>query len=86
MESYHKLNKEAEKFREWKKTLQHHKEVLSHCSYQLHHRRRQLMQQLLFVYPIQKINETKFIINGIYLPNSDLLTGRYKFNNDEGMS
>lgn len=52
-----------------------HKEVLSHCSYQLHHRRRQLMQELLFLYPIQQVNEKKYIINSVYLPNSDILQG-----------
>lgn len=75
MENYHKLNKEAERMKEWKQLLVQHKDILSHCSYQLHHRRRQLLQQLLFIYPIKQVNEHKFIISGIYLPSSDLLTG-----------
>lgn len=75
MESYHKLSKESEKIKEWKKVLIQHKEILSHSSYQLHHRRRQLLQELLFIYPIKQIHSNKFVVHGVYLPNSDMLTG-----------
>lgn len=75
MENYHQLSKESERMKEWKKVLVQHKEVLSHCSYQLHHRRRQLLQELLFIYPIKQINSNKFVVHGVYLPNSDMLSG-----------
>lgn len=78
MENYHKLCKESEKMREWKKVLVQHKEILSNCSYQLHHRRRQLLQQLLFIYPIKEVHPHKFIVHGVYLPNSDMLNGKLK--------
>lgn len=75
MESYHKLSRDAEKLKEWKKEQVQLRESLIHVTTQLHHRRRQLMNQLLFIYPLEDINSHKRSINGIYLPFSNMLSG-----------
>lgn len=75
MNKYLKLNKEAESLRELQKNLIPNRDLLMNLCSQLHHRRRQLLQQLLFIYPIQKLAEKKYTIHGIYVPNSDILSG-----------
>lgn len=75
MENYHTLHRDIEKLREIKGVLLHNTEVLSYMNSQLQHRRRQLLQELLFIYPIDKITDNKYNIYGIYLPHSDVLPG-----------
>lgn len=74
MENYRKLSRDSEKLKEWRKEQFQLKELLLQANTQLHHRRRQLMSQLLFIYPIQQVSPRKCVINGIYLPDSEMLS------------
>ncbi|KAI4471451.1 uv radiation resistance-associated protein [Holotrichia oblita] len=82
MEDYHHLSKEIEKLRECKREQIHHREILLEYTAQLHHRRRQLMAQLLDLYPIECTNDQKYKINGVHLPNSELLNDSQYSGND----
>ncbi|KAJ8954099.1 hypothetical protein NQ318_004404 [Aromia moschata] len=73
MENYHHLSRESEKLKEYKRSLMQHREVYSLINSQLQQRRRRLLQELLFIYPIQRVSENKYTVHGIYLPNSDIL-------------
>ncbi|CAH0547955.1 unnamed protein product [Brassicogethes aeneus] len=73
MENYHTLSRDAEKLKEIKRNLCHHSEIQQHVNAHVQHRRRQLMRQLLFIYPILKRSDSKYLIHNIYLPNSDIL-------------
>lgn len=75
MENYRKLSKSIERLKDTKKELFQQREELIHISSQLHNRRRQLVSQLLTIYPINETTPGRFIINNVYLPNADLLTG-----------
>lgn len=75
MDDYYKLKRETEKLKDLKKHMIPNQELLMTLHSQLFHRRRQLLQQLLFIYPIKQISDKKYTIHGIYVPNSDLLTG-----------
>lgn len=75
MEDYRHLSKEIEKLRECKREQIHHREILLEYTAELHNRRRQLMAQLLEIYPIECTNDQKYKINGVHLPNSELLNG-----------
>lgn len=79
MENYHKLSRGSEKLKEFKKDIVDHREILSQINSQLQYRRRQLLQELLFIYPIIRIDENQYTIYGIYLPNSDKLAGKCPF-------
>lgn len=76
MENYHLLSRERERLREYKKSLLQHREVYSLICIQLQQRRRRLLQELLFIYPIEKHSEDKYTIHGIYLPRSDIIAGK----------
>lgn len=80
MENYHKLSRGTETLKEYQKDIIHHREVLSHLYSQLQHRRKQLLQELLFIYPIKKVDDNKYTIHEIYLPYSDKLAGNYLYN------
>ncbi|XP_018564038.1 uncharacterized protein LOC108905583 [Anoplophora glabripennis] len=73
MENYHMLSREGERLKEYKKSLLQHREVYSLIYFQLQQRRRRLLQELLFIYPIDKHSEEKYTVHGIYLPRSDIL-------------
>ncbi|XP_072382566.1 UV radiation resistance-associated gene protein [Diabrotica undecimpunctata] len=73
MENYHKLSRGSEKLKEYKKNILHHKEIYSNIHSQLQQRRRQLLRELLFIFPIENICDDKYTIIGIHLPNSDVL-------------
>lgn len=75
MENYRKLSKDIEKLKEYKREQIHQHEELIHVSSQLHHRRRQLVAQLLVIYPIAEVQKNKYFINNIHLPDADLLAG-----------
>lgn len=77
MENYHHLNREIDKLKEIKGVLLHNAEVLSYMNSQLQHKRRQKLQELLLIYPIEKISDTKYSIYGVYLPYSDVLPGKF---------
>lgn len=76
MESYHKLSRGTDRLKEFKKEIVHHKEILSELHSQLLFRKKQLLQELLFIYPIKRYDDNKYTICGIYLPNSDKLAGK----------
>lgn len=75
MENYHKLSRGLEKLKEYKKNLIHHREMYTNIYSQLQQRRRQLLKELLFIFPIEKTSQDKYTIIGIHLPNSDVLAG-----------
>lgn len=79
MENYRKLSRDSDKLKEWRKEQVQLKEILHQINAQLHHRRRQLVSQLLLIYPITKASPNKYYINGIYLPDSEMLSGNVKF-------
>ncbi|XP_076272964.1 UV-resistance associated gene [Rhynchophorus ferrugineus] len=73
--AYHTLSKNIEKFKEYKHNYLRHKELFLHTTKQIQARQKQLLKELLFLYPIEKIpNENKYTMLGIYLPNSEILT------------
>jgi hypothetical protein len=74
MDSYYRLSRETDKLKELKKNMVPTHDLLMTLYSQLYHRRRQLLQQLLFIYPIQQMTEKKYTIQGIYVPNSDILS------------
>ncbi|XP_030757323.1 uncharacterized protein LOC115883148 [Sitophilus oryzae] len=75
MSFYHSLNRDMERLKEYNYSFLHHKEHLMYITRQLYFRQKQLLKELLFIYPIEKIpNENKYTMLGIYLPNSELLT------------
>lgn len=76
MENYHKLSRGSEKLKDYKKDILHHKEIYSQLNVQLHQRRRKLLEELLFIYPIEKLNDGRYTINEIHLPNSDVIAGK----------
>ncbi|CAH1155271.1 unnamed protein product [Phaedon cochleariae] len=73
MENYHKLSRGSEKLKEYKKNLFHHRELYSNFNSQLQQRRKKLLRELLFIYPIDKMENDRYSIFKIYLPNSDIL-------------
>ncbi|XP_025830467.1 UV radiation resistance-associated gene protein [Agrilus planipennis] len=72
MDNYRQLSKDSDKLKEWKLEELHIKENLQHTLLQLHHRQKQLMIQLLDIYPISSTPDNKFFIQNVYLPNSDV--------------
>lgn len=74
MENFRILSKEKEKLKEYHKVVKQHQELLIHKKSQLFQRKRQLLQQLLWIYPIQEAPDKKYTIKGMHLPNSDLLS------------
>ena len=81
MEGYHRLHKEIVRLKEYKSQQKKHKEVLVQNTGQLLHRRKQMISQLLQLYPIECIEGKKYHINGVHLPNSDYLHGKLIFEN-----
>ncbi|KAJ8924929.1 hypothetical protein NQ315_001092 [Exocentrus adspersus] len=73
MENYHLLSREGDRLKEYKRSLQQHREVYSVLYSHLQQRRRRLLRELLFIYPIDKHSEDKYTVHGIYLPRSDIL-------------
>lgn len=74
MDNYHSLKREKERLRQYQTFVHQHRELLVHLNSQLQHRKKQLLQELLVIYPIHQISDTKFTINGVHLPNSDVLS------------
>lgn len=79
MENYHLLSRDRERLKEYKKSLLQHREVYSLIYLQLQQRRRRLLQELLFIYPIDKHSEEKYTVHGIYMPRSDIIAGKSIF-------
>ncbi|XP_074032875.1 UV-resistance associated gene isoform X2 [Leptinotarsa decemlineata] len=73
MENYRQLSREAENLKECKKIIYEHRELYSNINMHLQLRRRQLLKQLLQIFPIERTSDDKFTICGIHLPNSDIL-------------
>ncbi|KAK9881429.1 hypothetical protein WA026_016315 [Henosepilachna vigintioctopunctata] len=81
-EQYHTLNRDKEKLREFHKVVMQHRELMIHSNSQLQHRKRQLLQQLLWIYPINQTVDNKYTIKGMCLPNADVLSDA----NDDGIA
>nr|CAH7731529.1 unnamed protein product [Callosobruchus chinensis] len=74
MENYRKLSRGGEKLKDYKKSVSQHRELYFHVIARLQQRKRELLQGLLFLYPIEKKSDNKYTIHGVHLPNSDVLT------------
>ncbi|KAK4873183.1 hypothetical protein RN001_015212 [Aquatica leii] len=74
MENYRILSRDSDKLKEWCSKQIQLKEIFLQTYAQLHHRRQQLMSQLLIMYPIEQVTPRKSLIGGIYLPDSDMLS------------
>ncbi|XP_066250759.1 UV radiation resistance-associated gene protein [Euwallacea similis] len=74
MSLYHILSKESHQWDEYKRNTSQLKEYSLLVSEQLWLRQHDLLKELLFIYPIDKqINENKYTMLGIHLPDSELL-------------
>ncbi|XP_049775657.1 UV radiation resistance-associated gene protein [Schistocerca cancellata] len=75
MAKYEHLYKETEQLKEWRKSYLDARESFVHINAQLNFRRRQLISELSFIYPIVEESTDKFTIAGVHLPNSEDFTG-----------
>ncbi|XP_017777577.1 PREDICTED: UV radiation resistance-associated gene protein [Nicrophorus vespilloides] len=73
MENFMHLSKEIERLRERKRECSHQKDILHHITSKLHYRRRQLMSELLMLYPIERVKDDKYLVNCVYLPPSNII-------------
>ncbi|XP_074098660.1 UV-resistance associated gene [Cotesia typhae] len=73
MERYRELHKDMERLREWKQNHIQMRECFVQTSAQLAYRKRQLMSDLNFIYPIRQESERKFTISNVHLPDSEEL-------------
>ncbi|KAL1518099.1 hypothetical protein ABEB36_001774 [Hypothenemus hampei] len=74
MSMYHVFCKECHQWNEYKTTLTDKKELLTVITDQLRLRQSDLLKELLFIYPTDKLpNEDKYTMLGIHLPDSELL-------------
>lgn len=55
MSLYRQLSREIERLREWKRSQAETHELYVHTAAQLNLRRKQLVKQLLLIYPIEKV-------------------------------
>lgn len=77
MSRYHVLSKESQYWEDYKQSSSRLKEYLLTVSEQLWIRQHELLKELLFIYPVDKLpNENKYTMLGIHLPDSDLLLGK----------
>lgn len=78
MSRYHVLSKESQYWEDYKQSSSRLKEYLLTVSEQLWIRQHELLKELLFIYPVDKLaNENKYTMLGIHLPDSDLLLGEF---------
>lgn len=75
MTKYEHLYKETEHLKEWRKSYLDARESFLHVNAQLNFRRRQLISELSFIYPIVQESKNKFTIAGVHLPNSEDFAG-----------
>ncbi|ERL94353.1 hypothetical protein D910_11634 [Dendroctonus ponderosae] len=74
MSLYHILGKESQHWEEYMQNLTSSRELLLSLSEQLRLRQTDLLKELLFIYPIDKLpNQNKYTMLGIHLPDSELL-------------
>ncbi|CAH1132989.1 unnamed protein product [Ceutorhynchus assimilis] len=74
MSLHHELSKESVHWDEFRHSLPRQRESLMMVQEQLHCRQLELLKELLFIYPIDKMpNENKYTMLGIHLPDSELL-------------
>ncbi|OXU25616.1 hypothetical protein TSAR_010175 [Trichomalopsis sarcophagae] len=73
MDRYRELNKDIEGLHEWRQIHIDLRETYIQRTAQLAHRRRQLISELNFIYPIIQEQEDKFVINYVHLPDSEKL-------------
>lgn len=75
---YHTLSKESQQWDEYGHNLPARKDFLMVVGKQLRIRQIELLKELLFIYPIDKLpNENKYTMLGIHLPDSELLLGKF---------
>ena len=62
MDKYRTLNKDMERLSERRQIHIDNKEFYNHTAEQLAHRRKQLISELTFIYPISTISKVKNIV------------------------
>jgi len=76
MSKYFKLKKDLEKYREYKKQLLTVQCNLNHESTLLDIRRKELMSELSYIYPIVAHPDGRYTIREVHLPNSEDFDGK----------
>nr|XP_018913944.1 PREDICTED: UV radiation resistance-associated gene protein [Bemisia tabaci] len=71
MEKYRELKRDIECTRQWHKQCVETQDALAQASSQLSFRRKRLINELSYIYPITEMSEGKYAICGIHLPNSE---------------
>ncbi|XP_011501800.1 PREDICTED: UV radiation resistance-associated gene protein isoform X2 [Ceratosolen solmsi marchali] len=75
MNRYRELNKDIERLYEWRQNHIDSRETYIQTTARLAHRRRQLITELSFIYPINQQQDDRFTINDVHLPDSEKLDG-----------
>lgn len=75
MERYRSLQKDVEHLKETKRSMVEARENLNTLSEQLQFRRRQLISELNYIYPIEQVAKDKYTVCGVHLPNSEDFAG-----------
>lgn len=79
MSLYRILGKESQHWEKYTQNLVSSRELQLTISEQLRLRQTDLLKELLFIYPIDKLpNQNKYTMLGIHLPDSELLLGIIK--------
>ncbi|XP_058804895.1 uncharacterized protein LOC131672011 [Phymastichus coffea] len=73
MDRYQELHKEIERLNEWRQNHIDSREAYVQTTAHLAYRRRQLISELSYIYPIVKEKDDKYLINDIHLPDSENL-------------
>lgn len=66
MSLYRQLSRDIERLRGWRRSQTDTHELYVHTAAQLHLRRKQLIKQLLLIYPIEKVKRFFSILFNIY--------------------
>ncbi|XP_046752213.1 UV radiation resistance-associated gene protein isoform X2 [Diprion similis] len=73
MEKYRELNRDIERLREWRQSQTEIREAYAYTTTRLAHRRMQLISELGLIYPISRLEDDRYTINNVHLPDSEEL-------------
>ncbi|XP_046490380.1 UV radiation resistance-associated gene protein isoform X1 [Neodiprion pinetum] len=73
MEKYRELNRDIERLREWRQSQTETREAYAYTTTRLAHRRMQLISELGLIYPISRLEDDRYMINNVHLPDSEEL-------------
>lgn len=73
MGRYRELNRDIERLREWRQSQTETREAYVHTTTRLAHRRMQLISELGLIYPISRMDDGRYMINNVHLPDSEEL-------------